>query len=105
MKSKTGINQINVPCTGVSVRAAQPNPRRVGLTLCSHSVVSVTYSFQQPAVFGRGITLAPGQKPFHISREQYGSAIEQPIAAISSAANAVNASIIEVNLQGVNDDS
>lgn len=104
MRSKTAVNQASVLATGTSQRALGPNPLRIGLTLCSHKTVLVTYSWKQPAVHGTGYVLSAGQQPLHLSREQYGDAICQEMQAISSAADATPFSIVEVmKYNGVDD--
>jgi hypothetical protein len=102
MDAKTGVNQISVPLPGTSVNVLQPNPQRIGILLSSHDTVDITYSFRAVAVSRQGVFVPRNTKSVYLSREQLGSAIELPMQAISSAANANPSSVIEVNLQGVN---
>lgn len=93
-------SQVDAPCTGTSQEVLGPNDQRIGLLLCSHSVVTMTYSFRRAAVAGAGIVLSPGQQPLFLSRCQWGSALGMELRAISSAANATPASVIEITNTG-----
>lgn len=87
-RAESGRNQVDVAAAGTSQLAIGPNPHRILLILCSHATVSVTYSFRNTAILSQGITLAPGQSPVQLSRQQMGSAICLPLSAITSAAAA-----------------
>lgn len=86
LKTTIQTKTVLVPAAS-AVNLLGPSPYRVAVILSAPTVNRITLSFDASAVLDSGITLYPAQSPLELYREFIGSALEQPISAISAVAD------------------
>jgi hypothetical protein len=93
---KTVIETRLVTVATTATQLVGPNPNRVGVLLSAPPTNRYTFSWMPAAVLDQGVTLFPTDVPYKLLESEIGSAIEQPISAISAAADQVVA-VTEIN--------
>lgn len=94
---KTTVETRIVSVATTSTQLVGPNPYRIGIYLSSPPTNRYTLSFLPTAVLDEGITLFPTDPSLKLLSSEMGSAIQQPVSAISAVA-AQNVAVTEISL-------
>lgn len=92
---KTTIETRTVTVGTASTQLLGPNPRRVGVIVSSPPTNAITLSWAGAAVLNEGVTLFPADSPWAMYSYQIGSALGQPVFAISDVAGQ-NVAVTEI---------